>query len=709
MRHVARALRRHIRIFLVCSISVLVLGAVSLAMIKPFYTATAVVALSTQNPDPRALDAQQTGQSNDADQPETIASMIQSRSVAGAVLASIPAPKTAIQFRYLGFLCHAGVSFFCRRTSPADGAGEQMLAENNLLSALTVLPEPDSHVLDISVTADSPDMAARLADAFVTSFQTLALSRQTRIVSDMSDVFKARSLALQTQWLDAVNRADAYSVRHGLTDATDDNASTPLLASQIADMATSLSQAQAQLATAQAQADALHAAAGSGDASALIVQSEQPILVATASNLMALENERSQLSAEFGPAYPKIRALDEQISEAQSVLNSQTGTALASVGDNVVSARAEVKELTANLNQLRAESLAQSADQVRYQSLSDEATTAKNVYETYLQHANDITSRAALLEPPVTFVSHAGIPTHASFPNKPKLGAAVIILAVIAGLAGVLIRDYFSVDFDGTEDMQAFLQLPVLATIPFIFALRNRSVASHVLDAPFSRTSEAVRGLAGSLALMANNETTPRSVLVTSAGSAEGKTTLAVWLAMTVCQGEQSVLVIDGDHRRGSLMQDSITTAKPGLTDVLAGRATANEVIQVDPTTKIDFISAGSAMSSPFGAVEVARLRNLIDTLKRNYNLIVIDSPPLLAMTDGLVYGSVADQTIFVCRSQQTSRKAVSSSINRLRIYGASVAGLVVSMVDQSSSLAFDGEYSRREMMLSSRPYGSEG
>jgi Mrp family chromosome partitioning ATPase len=155
-------------------------------------------------------------------------------------------------------------------------------------------------------------------------------------------------------------------------------------------------------------------------------------------------------------------------------------------------------------------------------------------------------------------------------------------------------------------------------------------------------------------------------------------------------------------------MQPPGAAAKRGLTDLLVGSAAPEDVIQTDAVTKLDFIAAGEAMSGPFGAEEIARLKSAIGVLKRSYSLIVIDSPPLLAMTDGLVLGNIADQTVFVCRWQQTSRKAVTASLERLHAYGAQVSGIVVSMVDANSTLAFGDDYSRREIGQISRLYGAE-
>ena len=710
VRQILRVWRANIGLFFACTMTVLVVGGGAVELLKPTYTATATVAIPPQTVDPLAPIGQgAASQAEDDDLPATEASMMQSRDVAAAVLAQFPPPAQKPRFSVKEALCHGGVSFFCPAIAPTDPAAKQQAEVNSFLSSLSVVPKLNSQVINVSVTAKTGERAAMLADAVVQNYQRIDLAQQTANLNGVASWLDTRTADLRRRWLDAVNTANAFRVSHNLTNAGDETTPDPLVDRQISDMAASLGAAQARLAAAQAQADALHDATQRGDATALVSLSEQPILVAAASNLMQLESTRNQLAAEFGEDYPKIKALDLQIAAARETLNGQIGAALHSIGARLVSARAEVQQLTANLNALRAQAAAQSAPEAEYRSLTQEAASARTVYETFLEHSNDVVDRAALLEPPVVFVSHAGVPARPTFPNKPKLLLAVFVLALMAGAAVTFIKDYFSVGFERPDDLAVSAQLPLLATVPFVAAHRKHSVARHVLDDPFSRTSEAVRGLAMKLSLLAASEGGSRSVLVASANPLEGKSTLAVWLAMTMHQAGKAVLVIDGDHRRGALMQNAATASKPGMTDLLSGRATSSEVIQTDAATNIDFIAAGKAMSGPFGAEEIARWRRVIGTLKQSYSLIIIDSPPLLAMTDGLVHGSIADQTIFVCRWQRASRKAITASLDRLQTFGARVSGIVVSMVDQNSPQAFGDDYNRREMKLISRLYGSQG
>jgi succinoglycan biosynthesis transport protein ExoP len=707
IKRIFRVWRRHLRLFLTCFAGIILVGAAVILLLKPSYTATAVVMIGPQNADPAAPIGQQTADTIDDDVSATDASRMQSRDVAAAVLAQIPPLPAPAGFNIGEILCRIGVTPLCANAGPVDPVAVQQAEIDKFLKTVVIVPELHSHAIDVSVTAPTGPRAALLADAVVTAFQQRDLTQQTDDINRVAAWLDTRTSELQQHWLDAVNTANAFSVAHGLTNANDGATTTPLIDTQITNTATSLAAAQAQLAQAQAQSDALHAASLAGHASGLVDMANQPVLAAAANSLLQLQQSRGQLAGEFGPDYPKIKALDRQIAETEATLNSQTASALGSINDTLISAQANARQLTKNLDQLKTQAAGQSAEEAQYLSLTDEALSAKNVYETFLEHENDVVDRAALLEPPVILVSHAGVPLHPTFPNRPKLAIGIFALALATGLAAIFIRDHLSIGFDEIDGISTSTQLPVLAMLPHLSAKLGGPIERHVLDDPFSSASEAVRGLAAKLALLAGDTTRPRAVLVASAGAAEGKSTLAVWLAITARQGGQAVLLIDGDHRRGTLMGETAGSAKPGLTDLISGQAKPADVIKTDPATKIDFIPSGMTMSRPFGPEEISRLRLLIESLKKSYSLIVIDSPPLLAMTDGLVLGNVADQTVFVVRWQETSRKAVSASLERLRAYGAKVPGIVLTMLDENPSLAYDGSYSRREMQLLSRPYGT--
>ena len=691
-----RVWRGHLPLFLTIFVAVALIGAGVVYSLKPTYTATATVVLTTQNADPLAPVGQQPADVVEDDRPATEAAMLQSRDVAAAVLRQLPPPPAAPTFQLRSWLCGKGVTLLCQKPVASTPQSRQDGEISQFLTQLAVVPELHSRVLDVSVTTNDGARAAALADAVVTNYQTIALAQQSADVNRIASWLDARTQQLRQRWLDAVNKANQFDVANGLTNTGNGDAADPLVDSQIAETAVNLSAAQARLAAAQARA-------GSPD----VDPTQQPVVVASETALAQLEAARRQQEAEFGRNFPGVRNLNEQIASTRASLSQATGAAIGNIRTNLAAARAEVKQLSAYLDKLRTEAGRQSGPQAEYRSLTQEAQSAQTVYETFLDHSKEVVDRAALLEPPINFVSHAAIPGKPTFPNHAKLLAGVVIVALILAFAVILLIDYLSVGFGDVDDLRGSVQLPLLTAIPLVSASRRRLVARHVLDEPFSRASEAVRGLAAQLSLMVRDGDTPRSLLVTSASAEEGKTTLVVWLALTLRLGGQRVIVLDGDHRRGSLMRHMSGSNKLGLTDLISGRATLADVIQTDPDTKVDFIAAGRPMTNSFGTADIINLRAIMAALKTSYGLVIVDSPPLLAMTDGLVHASIVDQTVFVCRWQSTSRRAVIGCIERLRAYGAQIPGIVVSMVDQRSTMALGDEYSRREMKLINKLYGS--
>ena len=707
IKQVLRLARRHILLFLGVLLGTLAFGFAVCSVLKPSYTATATVAITTQDADPLAASEQPQSARLEDDVPATDAAELQSRDVAAAVVHQLPPPPLTPDQGLRHTLCTWGIKVLCppRVTVPLTPDQELRQRIDDILNSLTILPEPRSRVIDVSATASTSERAATIANAVVTNYQHLALAQQTADVDRVAAWLDARTGQLRQRWLDAVQSANAFNVAHDLANTGGGVSANPLIDNQITEITLALSQAQAQLAAAQARSAALHDAAQHGNARAAVSLSQQPILVAAANSLLQLQTEREQRAAQFGSNYPGIRALDRQIASMRATLNSETGAALASVREDSVSAEAEVTALSQRLAGLRARAGLQSSPQAEYRTLGEEAQSAREVYETFLEHSKSVVDRAALLQPPLIFVSHAVAPTRPSFPNRLKLGAGVVLLALVLASAAVALRIYFSTEYPNADYLRAATQLPLLGKIPMITAHRNQDITRYVLNEPRSRISEIVRGLAVQLFLGNGKNEEPVAVLITSATPQEGKSTLAMWLGLIIGQYGTRILMIDCDHRKTPAASGA-HDIQHGFTDLVAGRVRAEEVIQTDNTTKIDFIRSGTSGPYPIGTASIARIRSLISTFKLSYDMVIIDGSPLLASSEALTLSSLVDQTVFVCRWQQTSRQAIMTSLERLRSGGAQITGIVVSMVGRKPE-GGDGDYNRRELALINRFYGS--
>ncbi|GBQ28077.1 polysaccharide biosynthesis tyrosine autokinase [Gluconacetobacter azotocaptans] len=703
--HGLRLLRRYHRLFLAVGIGTVIVGCGATLSLRRSFVATATVVVSPTGNDPVGNRGGQQAESLSDDELATQAGLLQSRDVAAAVLRSLPPSAGRAGFSLKGMLCAHGLHLACPKAAKADPAAEAQAQVDRLLGAVTIAPMPRSRIISITVNADDGQRAADLANAFVVQYQQLALDRQRADLNRTAAWVDSRTAQLRERWLEAATKASTFNATHKLSNTGDGAGNGPLIEREMSETAVSLTQAQGRLAAAEARADALARASTRGEARALVTLTQQPILVATANTLQQLDSARMQKAAALGPHHPDLAGLDRQIATTRASLAAETHAALASINEDAMSARAEVAQLAHDLDRLRQEASSQGSPQAEYRMLTQEAQSAREVYEAFLERSKELVDRVALLQPPVTFVSHAATPDSATFPNRKKLLMGVIVLSLVAAAGAVFLRDLFSSGFGEVEQLRALVGLPLLTAIPRIAGRDRRSVRRHVLDNPFSPASEAVRSLLAQLSLSAPKTTgRGRVIVVASASTGEGKSSLAAWLAGLARTGGQPVLVIDGDHREGTPGRAPL---RPGLTELLAGEASVADVVRPDLETGVDFLPAGAPKLFPFDTTEIARLRDMLKELGRSYSLIVIDSPPLLAMPDGLVYGALADQTVFVCRWLSTSRSAVLSSIERLRSYGAHVSGVVVSMAEEHATANPGARYGRQDTQRIALHYDS--
>ena len=696
-----QALARRKWLLLLVAGMVAALGALVVHGLKPQYTATASVVVEAATPDPLTPTAPSEVNRLDDDRVATEALQLASRDLARSVVVALeigvtPPPPPPLD-RVLCNQFHQAK--YCVTPVAPTLAGRI----DGFLGHLTVEPQPRSRILTISYVSGDADEAAAAVNLLVTTYQQRQLAGQSGDLSRVAGWVGDRTEALRQKWLAAESAANAFGRSHGITTTGAGEQNTPLVQRQISDAATELSQAQSRLAAAQARADQLGRASSSGDERGLIALGDQPVLVGTAASLAQLRTARAQQAATLGDRHPSVVALNDQIAEARARLRDQIGQARQAVDADVAAHRAEVAELERNLAQLRSTATEDSGTEVQYRTLDREAQSARSVYETFAAREKQVADRVDILRPPVAFVSHAEVPEQPSFPHRGKLYLGALALGLTLGAVAAFAAEQLARGFNDIGQIRAQIPWPLLTVVPLV-ATRRGAVARFVTERPFSRAAESVRTLAAQLVL-AGGARREQAIAIASAGAQEGKSTVTLWLAASMAQTGQRVLVLDGDHRHPSLHRGLNAQNESGLTDILAGRLPVQKVLQTEVLPGVDFIASGPASGRPLGGAELQRLQELIDHLKRGYEVILIDTPPMLAMGDALMLANVADQTVFLCRWQTTTRAAVFGCLERLHSAGARISGVVVSMMNEGRLPLYATDLTRRDRRLLARTY----
>jgi len=400
----------------------------------------------------------------------------------------------------------------------------------------------------------------------------------------------------------------------------------------------------------------------------------------------------AQLSANLGPNHPQVKALRDQIAELNRELKEEQDRVLSEAKEAYIAARAEEDQTRAVLAQ-------QTADDYKLRDALVEFTLRQREYESNRTLYQDLLQRLrtagvqAGLESTETDIIDVAVPAIApSLRSRSTMLIVDAIVMLIVGLIVAFVLDSLDTGLRSVAEIEAVSGLPSLALIP----RTRRNTAEHaklsaamrnlgVLTNPKSQFSEAFRALRTSLLLsVAGGE--PHVILLTSATPSEGKTTVSTNLACVLAQRNVRVLLIDADLRRPTVHHRLGLNGKVGLTSVLTGSVTLEEAIQrVPEVPTLDVLVSGPVPPFPTEMLGSETMRQLLEKCRGIYTHVVLDSPPLLSVTDSVVLARDADAIVLILRHGKSSKHAVRRARDLLVRSGARVTGLAVNAVDLSS------------------------
>lgn len=314
--------------------------------------------------------------------------------------------------------------------------------------------------------------------------------------------------------------------------------------------------------------------------------------------------------------------------------------------------------------------------------LEREFKVSSELYQSLLTGLQEATIRIGLIQPNSQILSKAVAPFTPSSPKRLRIMVFSFLLGCALGSGYLLIREALSDDLKDIEEIESILGLPVLGEVAKASIRRREKMPDYLRKKPTSAVAEAVRNLRTSI-LMTLPEGPPQVIMLTSTEPGEGKTSLSIMLAMNMAQLDKKVLLIDGDLRRRTLHQyitdSDIST---GLQEVLAGTGSLETAVVSDPGTGIDILlSKGSELSAADTLSSVA-FSDLLATARRQYDFIVIDTPPVLLVPDARIIAPFVDFVAYVVGWGSTSKRRVKAGVRQFAIGAQPIHGVIVNQID---------------------------
>jgi capsular exopolysaccharide synthesis family protein len=447
--------------------------------------------------------------------------------------------------------------------------------------------------------------------------------------------------------------------------------------------------------------EAAYNAVKSGSLPAAEASDQGEQLRALEARLNEATEKLAEVQTQFGSSHPIYKKAASQVTELQWEIDVLRRRIVERVGIDYQQSVNRESLLRQDMTQAKAEFDQMNARSFEYKALKQEADTDKALYEELIRKIREAGINASFESSSIRLADIARPALYPAFP-KTALNALLALLgSTIIGLSIIFLMDALDTTVLDGEHLQRELRVPMLPSLPVgkftvgTLPMQELPVDSdarfngvstrEMLATPNGTFDEAIRTLRSSILLSAGLEHHPRSILVTSASPAEGKSTIALYLAAAHSQQQRRTLLIDGDMRR-PVIKLGVSNDR-GLSDVVNGTMHWREAVQTPYAyPDLDVLSAGPSSRRVADRIGIV-LRSILDEAEREYDLVVIDSPPLLGFAEPLEIAALADSVIVVARAGRTNRSAVASVVEQLKRVRANVIGIVLNGVraDMSS------------------------
>jgi capsular exopolysaccharide synthesis family protein len=403
------------------------------------------------------------------------------------------------------------------------------------------------------------------------------------------------------------------------------------------------------------------------------------------------ESQLDQLSISLGPNNPKVKALQREIADLNQDLKTEENRILTETKQAYLASKAQEDQTNAVLEEQKNDAYKLRDDLLEYNLRQREFTSNRDLYEGLNQRLNTARVEAGLESTEIDIVDPALPPLAPTLKPRSSILIVDTVVMLVAGIIVAFLLDSLDTGLRTIAEIENVSGLPSLALIPRSRRTGPEAGASTVmrniglLSSPKSQFAEAFRALRTSLLLsIAGGE--PKTILLSSATPSEGKTTVSINLACVLAQRNVRVLLIDADLRRPTVHHRFGLNGKVGLTSVLTGSLTLEEAIQrVPEIPMLDILVSGPVPPFPTEMLGSQTMHDLIEHCRGIYTHIVMDSPPLLSVTDSVVLAREADAVVMIVRHGKSSKHVLRRGRDLLLRSGSKVTGIVLNAVDLSS------------------------
>lgn len=534
-----------------------------------------------------------------------------------------------------------------------------------------------TYVIETSFTSASGAKAAKIANAVAQEYILAQIEAKYNNARGANDWVTGRLNALAREVQANEAAVQRYKVANNLMSAqgaTMAEQEVSSLNQQISSARAELAEKQARLAAARQQ---ISRGGGGGDVAAALGSS---VVGELRRQRADVSRRQAELQTRYGPLHPDVKKVERELADMDRQIQEEIGRLISSLQAEVDVAAQRLSSLDSSRAGAEGSLGANNQALVALNELERKAEASRAIYEAFLNRSKETSAQEGLQVPDARISSPAEAPTAPTAPKKAVNFALGLLLAFGGGVAAVFLIENLDGALRTAAEIETRLRVRSLGSIPLLPRSLRQDPARYVIDKPFSSFAEAFRNLRASLKFSSEQEV--KVVAITSALPGEGKTLTTLSLARSSAQSGMNVLLIDADLRRHMLTQAIGAPVQKGLTEVLSGLAPLNEALIDDEVSGAKLLLLSGADLPRTDVLSGPEFVRLLDQARRKFDLVLIDTAPVLAVAETRVVAALCDATVFLLRWARTPRQAAAAAIDLLLDAGANVAGACLTLVD---------------------------
>jgi len=682
------------RLWVIVACVVLAVGATAAYTFSetPLYTATTNVLIDTRENRVVDIEAVMSGLPGDTNAIDTEVRVIRSPALAERVvdkLNLIQDPEFNGTLRPPQFSLRGWIrSFFAEPPAPVpEEIRREQIREaviQGVLGRLQVRRDALTYVIQISFVSESAAKSAKIANAFADAYLVDQLEAKFEATQRANDWLAQRLEDLREQVTAAERAVELFRSENDLLKT----GSVTLNEQELSNLNAQLILQRTNLAEKEARLQQVRDLVRRGGNLETVAEAIDSTVISSLRQQQAqVIRRRADLESRYGPRHPEMIKVQRELRDLNTQITQEVQRIIASLENEVDIARQRVRSLEENLAELEVENTQDNQALVQLRQLQREAEASRTLYESFLTRFKETSQGGAFQQADARVIAEAKAP---NVPSSPRKGLNLVLGTMLGGVVGLgfaFLLERLDNGFRSAPQVERALGLPVLSSVPLLqkgtMKVKGKvlSPQDYLLHKPFSSYSEAFRSLRTAIDL-SDVDNPPRSVLFTSSMPSEGKTTSSISYARSLARAGVPTILIDGDLRHSSVSKRMGLTPEAGVVEVISGAVPLERALIRDEASGLYILPVAKRPANPQDLIGSKAFRGLMEKLSSQFGAIIVDSAPILPVSDTRLLATLVDRVVFAVRWEETPRDAVQAAAKELSNSHARIAGVILTQVD---------------------------